>query len=280
MAKLDREIIKAKGWALGRIFTASSAPILVDLITENHKSDQSVYIAVTHDCSIINPCLLNEPYVEYLSAQPIATENGQFINARNIRRLHLQIEVHGTPTWFEVSMARRGFIDRGSIETCEPDVNYVLTDDNHLVLKRWLSSRYISQTFPDRFNELTGPLVANSKAPLIKVLSSEVGKACTSIFISLTPDNLDLPVDQNYEVIIILVFKEKIAIELGQDALEQLAEQVEALLGAIQGLNPVTVFALPDSSINYDQIIKMTRWNLDYVSLKDDAEVLAVENLE
>lgn len=279
MSTLNRDAIKANGWALGRVFTSTSAPILVDLIPDNHKSKDTIYISVTHDCSIINPCLIKEPYVEYLSIRPIERSDGQFINARSIRRLHFQVEVNGKLTWFEASMALRGFINRHSLTECLPDTDYNLTDESQLVLKRWLSNRYLAQTFPDRFNELTARLVANSKAPLIKAFNRDVGKACNSIFLSLTPSDYDLPRGQDYEVILLLVYREAIVIDLGQEAIDDFAAEIEEILGAIEGLKPVKVFAMADSAISYDQIIKMTRWNLDYVSLKNDAEVLAVENI-
>lgn len=278
MPTLNRETIKANGWALGRVFTAGSAPTLVNLIPDKHKDDDSIYVAVTHDCSIINPCLSSEPYVEYLSARPIASENGHFVNARNIRRLHFQIEVNGSPTWYEASMSFRGFIDRQSIETCAPDEDYTLTNQSCLVLKRWLSNRYVSQTFPDRFNDLTSHLVANSKAPLIKAFNTEIGKACHSIFISLTPDDQDLPPEESYELTVLLLFREDIAIDIGRPALAEFGDRIKETLSSTRGLEPINVFALTDADATYAQIVKMTRWQLDYVSLKDDSEVIAVEH--
>jgi RNA-directed DNA polymerase len=49
MPAFDRDKIKANGWALGKVFSADSAPALCDLIPVGHKDADQVFIAVTHD---------------------------------------------------------------------------------------------------------------------------------------------------------------------------------------------------------------------------------------
>lgn len=278
MTNLNRDALKGSGWSLGKFFTNDTAHDLIALMPEDHRHENYVHIAITHDCSVINPCLQNEPLLEYLSVQPINSENGQFTNARNIRRLHFQVEVRGELKWYEASMGLRGFIKRAPIASCEPDNNFSLTEESLLILKRWLANRYISQTFPDRFNELTSPLVRDSKAPLIRAFNSDVGKACNSIFISLTPSNKDIGADESYEVVLVLVFRTEVAEQIGRTEMESFGEQIKGLINTINGLDPVEVFALADSDITYDQIVKMTRWQLDYVSIKDNVEILTVEH--
>lgn len=275
---VDRNTLKAVGWALGKIFSRETAQPLVDLIDAAHKPDGHVFIAVTHDCSVISSSLTNEPFLEYLSVFPIDTGNGQFTNARNIRRLHLQIEVDGELVWYEAAMRLRGFVNRIPLATCTPDPRYVLPDDSKAILKRWLANRYVSQTFPDKFNQLTGALVKDSKAPLIKAFNTEVGKACNSIFISLTPSDRDIEAQENYEVVIALLFRDELAMEVGRDALDAFADEIAVILETIQGLDPVSVHALAESDATYSQIVKMSRWQLDYVSIKDDAEILSVDH--
>jgi hypothetical protein len=278
MPEVDRDKIKANGWALGKVFSADSAPALCALIPSEHKDEEQVFIAVTHDCSVISPSLKNEPYLEYLSARKIDQDNGQFTNARNIRRLHLQLESEDGVDWYEVSMAARGFVRRDSIADCAPDDRFELSDESVSVLKRWLANRYVSQTFPDRFNQLTGHLVKDSKAPLIKAFSNDVGKACNSIFLSLDPEDVDIPDGDSYVVLVVLLFRDEKAVEIGRDAMEAFANAVKDIMLAIDGLDPVDVFALAESDATYSQIVKMSRWQLDYVSIKDDAEVLSVEH--
>jgi hypothetical protein len=278
MPGVDRDTIKANGWALGKVFSVDSAPALCDLIPGEHKGDDQVFIAVTHDCSVISPSLKNEPYLEYLSAKKIDQDNGQFTNARNIRRLHLQVETVDGIDRYEVSMAARGFVERDAIAECAPDDRFKLSDESVSVLKRWLANRYVSQTFPDKFNQLTGHLVKDSKAPLIKAFSTDVGKVCNSIFLSLDPVDVDIPDGDSYEVLVVLLFRDEKAVEIGREAMEAFADEVKATMLPIDGLDPVEVYALAESDAAYSQIVRMSRWQLDYVSIKDDAEVLSVEH--
>jgi hypothetical protein len=277
MPELDRDTLKAAGWGLGKCFTDISASSLTNQISSD-KCKRDVFIAITHDCSVIAPSLASEPYLEYLALEEIGEGNGQFTNARNIRKLHIEIEVDGESRWYEASMGNRGFIDRGPLEQSCPDNRFKLSADNLVILKRWLANRYISQTFPDQFNRLTGHLVKNSKAPLIKVFNSQVGKACHSIFISLTPDNRDLAANESYKTVIVLLFRDYIAEEIGMDMIDKFEEDVKLILEAVERLSPLEVYAMAESDASYSEIAKMSRWQLDYVSLKDGAEVLTVNH--
>lgn len=278
MSSLDRDTLKEAGWGFGKCFTNLTASPLTEQI-HNNKHDGDAFIAITHACSIIAPLLTSEPYVEYLALTRLEKSNGAFINARHIRKLHLEIEVDGNPTWYEASMAKRGFIARDNLEQCRTDNQFELSANSLAILKRWLANRYISQTFPDMFNRLTSHLVKDSKAPLIKVFSSEVGKACHSIFIDLSPIDRDLADGESYQTVIALLFRDDIVQKIGRDSIEKFETDVKAILATVQQLAPLEVFAMAESDATYAQIAKMVRWQLDYVSLKDDSEVLAVNNL-
>jgi hypothetical protein len=278
MPNVDRDAIKANGWALGKVFSIDSAPALCELMLDEHKNDDQIFIAVTHDCSVISSSLENEPYLVYLAAKRIEQEHGLFVNARNIRRLHLQVETVDGVHWYEVSMAARGFIARDTIVDCALDGRFNLSDESVSVLKRWLANRYISQTFPDKFNQLTSHLVKDSRAPLIRAFGSDIGKACNSIFLSLDPESIDIPEGESYKVLVVLLFRDERAVEVCREGMGAFADEVKSMLVSIDGLDPVEVYALAESDATYSQIVRMSRWQLDYVSIRDDAEVLSVEH--
>ncbi len=279
MEDIDRQAIKDKGWAFGKVFTCQSAELIVNRITSgNLKCKDFIYIAITHDCSVISPSLKKEPYLEYLCAQKVDKEDAQFINARNIRRLHFQIKHKGKDTWYDLSMGARGFVSRESIDKCNTDNNFLLSTENINLLKRWLANRYTSQSFPDCFNRLTGHLVKNSRAPLIKAFNSDTGKACNSIFISLEPHDRDLNQDESYTVDIVLLFRDEIAHKIERKAMDDFGKTIGGILESVGELNPVRVFSLAESDATYSQITKMSRWQLDYISLKDGSEILIVDH--
>jgi len=166
---VDRDKIKSNGWRLGRCFDESSSPELYKLIQENHKSDGVVFIAVTHDCSLINPKLEKEPYLEYVTAIPIDKHCALNTEAKDIRCLHLPLSVDGDFNYFEIQIANRGFVDRSPIERSTPSKQISLPTDSRAILVRWLSNRYTTQTLPDAFDQRIRPLVKSSKSPLRKL---------------------------------------------------------------------------------------------------------------
>ena len=246
MSNIDRERLIENGWALGSVFTSDSAPMLYGKIEEGHKSNDEIFIAITHDCSVVRPCLLSEPFLEYLSIKRIDDANGLFTNARNIRKLHLELKKNGEPVWYEASMASRGFVCRDSLESDCPDADYHIEADSLNVMKRWLANRYVAQTFPDRFNELVNGLVKSSKSPLIKAFSDDTGRCCHSVFISLSPDDRDIEDGESYDVTLVLLFRDEIAQGIGREALEEYARKIQGILEVVEYLEPVQVFALDE----------------------------------
>lgn len=86
MSKIDRDILKGNGWKMGACFTRSSCPDLVSSMDANHAQNEDfVYIAITHDCAIINPSLEAEPFLEYIVAHPITKLDGNCTHTKNPR---------------------------------------------------------------------------------------------------------------------------------------------------------------------------------------------------
>ncbi|MBL1458857.1 MAG: hypothetical protein COA34_013535 [Methylophaga sp.] len=275
---MNRDLLKSKGWRFASCFNDGVAALLCERIQGDHRIDNCFYINVTQDCSIINPNIDAEPFIEYLTAIPIPKENGMFINARNIRKLHIEIDVNGQVGWYELNMGLRGFISRENIDGCDPSLGIKLTPESERILKRWLANRYIAQTFPDDFNAKINHLLKNSKAPLVKIFDSDIGRACHSILISLDPNDRDLEKGESYDVVLVLLFSEAKAKEIGFDAMDFLANEVEKTLINIDGIGPVSVNSLSESSITFEQVVKMVRWQFDYISLANDAQIVPIEH--
>lgn len=240
-------------------------------------SEGQVFIAVTHDCSVIQPSLQHEPHLEWLLAKPIENGHGHFRYARNIRRLHLEIEVEGYLRWFEVGMALRGFASREGLDGCSSDKRYSIDGDNLNILKRWLGNRYTTQTFPDDFNDRIKPLIEGSSAPLIKMFNTAPGEACRSLYLTLNPFDRGVEDGENYELTVAALFRDEVAMDIGRELMDQFAANIEALLRDVKGFGDVTVLAFAESDLSHAQVLKMARWQLDYVSLADGDEVVVAD---
>lgn len=273
---LDREKLVRLGWKFGACFSGATSPALCERI-DTVTPDGAFFIAVTHDCSAVNPSLEAEPLLEWLMATPIAEPDGRSLNGRNIRRLHLEISIDGNFVWCELTMGRRGFVGREGLDQLEPSNSHRISEENRNILKRWLANRYTSQTFPDSFNQRISRLVSSSKSPLTKLFNTEIGKACGSVYLRLDPFDSELPEDQDYEVTAVALFSEDNAAEIGRQSMEEFAGDMKERLEAARGLNPVHVFALSEEDITYADIAKLARWQLDYISLADGAEIVVAD---
>ena len=271
---LSRNRIQSNGWELGRCFDLSSTPELVDLIPVNHKGDDTTFITVTHSCSLLHPGLDREPYLEYVAAKPIAVLNAQNSEAKDIRCLHLPLLVDGKQEYFELQMARRGFVDRSPLERSVPSDRFLLPVESKAILVRWLSNWYKTQTLPDAFDRRIKPLVEGKKKPLRKLLQKAEATEMLGIYIDLEPPHEDLEKDQSYRLTVLLLYKDE-AFD-GTYKLQEYAEQVKMCFSKAEGVDVLDVVALSDKDISVYRLRRMRRWQLDYISSRDAGDDVAL----
>lgn len=271
---LNRNQIQSNGWELGRCFDASSTPELVGLIQETHKGVDTAFITVTHSCSLLHPRLDREPYLEYVAAEPIDYPNAQNTEAKDIRCLHLTLLVDDKQEYFELQMARRGFVDRSPLEVCVPSDQILLPVESRAILVRWLSNRYTTQTLPDAFDRRIKPLVEGKKKPLRKLLQKAEATQMLGIYIDLEPSHEDLEDDQSYQLTILLLYKDE-AFE-GAHNLDEYAEQVKSCFSKADGVVTLDVMALSEKDTSVYRLRRMRRWQLDYISFRDAGDDVAL----
>ena len=270
----NRDRIQSNGWELGRCFDASSTPELVGLIQETHKGVDAAFITVTHSCSLLHPRLEREPYLEYVAAEPIDSPNAQNTEAKDIRCLHLPLLVEGKQEYFELQMARRGFIDRSPLERCVPSDRLLLPVESKAILVRWLSNRYSTQTLPDAFDRRIKPLIEGKKKPLRKLLQKAEATEMLGIYIDLEPPHEDLEKDQSYQLTVLLLYKDE-AFE-GAFNLDEYANQVKSCFSKADSVDVLDVVALSDKDISVNRLRRMRRWQLDYISFRDAGDDVAL----
>ena len=277
MTQLNRETIKDKGWAFGAIFSSVSAPNIADSIDSDHQTDSGLFVSVTHDCSIILASLDAEPYIEYLSLEEVHALDGNCTYAKSVRKLHLEICVDDEIKFFELSMGKRGFAPRRAIESSNIERTTFLPEKSLTTLKRWLSNRYSSQAFPDKFNDIIAPLTSGRPKPLIKAFEIEEGALCHSIFISLTPRNEDPKEGEQYELVVALLYEEQSFFSLGEDNINEFSKKISKLFADTGGFSTVEVQGLWDQDVTYADMAKMSRWQFDYISLRKETHELTTE---
>ena len=272
--RIDRSLIHSNGWRLVRCFDESSTPQLFELIPETHKGEGFVFIVVTHDCSLIHPKLGKEPHLEYVAAIPLEQYNAQNTEAKDIRCLHLPLLINGKSRYFELQMATRGFLDRSPIEHCTPSEQISLPNDSKAILTRWLSNRYTTQTLPDVFDRRIRSLTEGKKKPLRKLLQKPEATDMLGIYIDLEPANSDLGDDAEYQLTVLLLYKDE-AFEEADD-FDAYAEQIKVCFSTAEGVDVQDVVALSDKNVSVYRLRRMRRWQLDFISFRDQADEVAL----
>lgn len=279
MAELNREQIKTIGWRFGSLFTEKSSPQIWNNLVEGHQADGGLCVVLTNDCSIITPSLRDEPFIEYILLEGIEAPHGMFLNGKNQRKLDVQANHEGEEIWYRLSIANRGFASREGLETCTPHTGIEFPDESIRTIKRWLSNRYIGHTLPDRFNELIAPLINSKKKPLVKAFETPAGKACYAVYLSLAPKDRDTLEGEEYSITITLLFDEEDLFELGREQADTLGKKIEDLFSPIDGIGPIEVYPVADTEVSFSDIVKMQRWQFDYLSLRDEsAELIESEH--
>lgn len=274
VSKIDRDILKSNGWKMGACFTRSSSPELVSSMGENHSQDNTfVYIAITHDCAIINDSLVAEPFLEFIVARPIGKLDGNFTHTKNPRKLHLELNIQSSPTPFELKIVDRAFLDRALLLQNKPAQDACLKDSQKATLVRWLANRYMGQALPDQFEKRIDPV----RDKLNKLLSKPEANGMLAIYIELDPKN-ELENDKNYALTVALVYEETaLSILIDKDSLDNYVKEMKVVFQKTSGINISDVIPLSEKSFTLYQQRRMIRWRSDHCSFKqnmDDVEMI------
>lgn len=274
---LDRDLLKTQGWAFGSLFTCKTAPVLVSDMEEAHQ-ESPLFMAVLNDCSIISPNLQAEPYLEYLAVTPIAKLNNEFVLTRSPRTLHIElIDSAGNPYPVELSMARRGFIARDRLEAASVCTQYQCMPQQLTIIKRWLANRYAGATWPDSFNTSMAP-IAKSKGAFYRAMNSDIGRHCHSLYAGIDP-NCEIEGNQQYEQVeMVAVIDEDKQAEFSDDAIDDFEQRVTTILMGVKQFARAQFTVMASHDVTLAHIQKMSRFQFDYLSLRQEAEIAELEH--
>jgi hypothetical protein len=114
--------------------------------------ENTLAIAISHDCDIANDNLGAEPAVEFIFACRIEQQNGNYAHGKNPRILHLNYRQGEDTAFFELLASQKAIVSKSLLETIEPDENYTLIS-SHQVLQSWLAARYRRHALPNSLVE-------------------------------------------------------------------------------------------------------------------------------
>jgi hypothetical protein len=150
-------------------------------------------IAISHDCDIANDDLDVEPSVEFVCAQRIEKQDGNYTNGKNPRILHLNYKFQDDDIFLELRALDKFTVPKSGLEKIRPDAAYEMSSSRQ-ILQSWLAVRYRRHALPnslvDRLREVFGYMEKEGKKNSYGVLSFRL---------SYEPMD-ELPPEESYEL--------------------------------------------------------------------------------
>jgi hypothetical protein len=263
-------------WRQGHLLAAETTRAL-GLSHSETPSDTAV-VVISHDCDLAQDTSA-EPNCEIVIGRKIASVDGNFANAKSIRKLHLPFSKgDGTTVPIELEAAAKTAIKKDQIASHLPDASILLHANEATILQAWLAARYRRASFADEFDQR---LTKNAKKAYEKLL--RIFKATSEDIIAVFFD-----VDQGaevirkgpddvYELVIYLLYSvdkdpekaKQAATKAAADITRIFKEQFESG-GRWQNIELIDCQPISEETmtVRMDRVLK--RWNLDYISLKED----------
>jgi hypothetical protein len=273
--QFNRKLAIKKGWRQCSIFSASSCPQLYNKLVAEHKVEGAFYLVLSHPCSLLNPNLIIEPYLEYIVCEEVSNLDGNASFGKNPRLLHIELEeLNGLK--LKLEQRARGFISKISIAN-EAPLFSCLSDKNESLIVRWMANRYVTTALPDEFEAR----VAKQKSKLTKAFSSEVGINCKAVYISLNEFVLDLAKEAKYECILVFLLSdfnyERYASEEDGEghAYNDFLTRINKVFQSVDGIDLKTSMFISENVLTIGQLEsgKLKRWQFDYISVGKGGEI-------
>lgn len=254
-------------WRQGSILPSACA---VELgLIEKGETSRSVVVAVSHDCDLAND-LENEPLVEIIVASQIEKCDPNRTHGKNVRTLHLDINVPEGRRPFELIANRKKSIAKRELAQFNPDQTYSLGEKDLITLQSWLAARYKRATIPDDLQSL------------IKSIFEEVGKknenphAIRGIWIDFDPADEHLEPGERYELWVYVVYdtSDGDSKEVAQQAAKEIEEKSQKKYykdGKWNGVELRECKARSDTEFTLYDSYRFRRFRLEYLSLRVDA---------
>lgn len=256
--------IRANGWRQGAIAQRSGNLIIERACGVDFGGD-GIWIVVTQDCDIVHDSLENEPYVEVLYARLLENEpDGNFVYARNPRRLHIAIKDNGAERFCECKSSQRFLVAKELLANVPPAEEVMIPHDEIEVLRNWLAARYKRSAFPDEFMNRLGKATKR-----IRKLLSKSHHALSGIYVALnTKEELDGT--REYELAIYGAYLAGYAQDAAKVAeAESVVNDLAIAINDCDGICVVDHLTRPEDKISLDDLRYLERWEFDYLSFKD-----------
>lgn len=170
------EVVQLIEWRQGDVLTTEGAKTLG--LFHPRDAENTAVVIISHDCDIVQDRNV-EPIVEAIVGREITAPDGNYLNAKSPRTLHLPFTAGSDATvMIELSATLKCQIEKSALMIQKPTETAKPSFAERRVLQRWLAIRYFRAVFPDEFvarlskygiEERVRKIFADSQAHLIAV---------------------------------------------------------------------------------------------------------------
>ncbi|MCW5589247.1 MAG: hypothetical protein KIT27_06240 [Legionellales bacterium] len=251
-------------WRQGEILSLANLQKLNVMSSDTFSSKKTIAVVISHSCDIASA----EPNVEFLYGDIIDQSEGNYLNAKHLRKLHLPIlnEKHVT---IQLVADRRFSVSKNDLRDISPDPLYVFDDEQRKVLQNWLGARYKRQELPDALQARLVPLWN-----YIEKHGKNNTPAILGYWVNFDPSSEELSENDPYDFEIYIVYSardpayeveaKKLAIEIKQNFV--------SLIKKTKHLGPVNLLTSQAYSEHEFTLHDMTQnmyYRFDYLSFRN-----------
>lgn len=230
-------------------------------------------VVVSHDCDLAQ-LPENEPKVEIIPAKSIDSKNGNYTNAKNVRKLHLPLHRDdGEDMWIEITSQNRREIDKDRFLGLAPCADVTIDRASIETLQRWLAARYRRSAFPDKFEEAFSKV----KESFIRTLESTQDHIRAVLF-DIREHETNDETSPSYELAIYLVYVGDSASEQAKlstkKACDKITNSFKKAFPNIANSQPTIELrgctAISDNEITLRQADSLKEWRSEQISLRSN----------
>ncbi len=241
--------------------------------------DTRLAVVITHDCDIAQSAGA-EPDLEIIVGQVVAQLDGNCTHAKSARKLHLPFKTESGEVFVELIANAKESLPKSHFIEMAPNPDLKLTPDRRNILQHWLALRYRRAAFPDAFDQRFDRQT-KLKGKLSAILKP-LGEHITAVFFDIDDGEevaRQRPED-TYKLDIYLLYNtgdDPAKAEAAVDATRKkiVAACREKLFAEGKGWQYIELrecTPISDETLTYRQSRLFKRWNVDYMSLREDPQ--------
>jgi hypothetical protein len=219
-------------------------------------------VVVSHDCDVVNPDLMKEPWVEVaqaMAAPPNEQPDGNLTYGKSPRELQIRSVASGIASTYVLRADERWQFPRTTLQTARPAS--FLESESIEILGKWLGRRYDRAALPSTFVERT----RNASRVIEREMKRTV-EAVAALLVSLSSE-AELPPSTSYQVNLVALMRESDYLDPARRAAVTTAiTTVEASLAECEGIEVGSVEVVSEAEMSLAEYRSYVRWEYDYLS--------------